>query len=124
VEWAELSKWYLVKIELGSTEEFPKGSPARAFLLRLPLARDGSIDEVARAAEPRGAIARRFWDNEPDRSGAVLRNSSGWNFAFQGEAPDRHYHLDDAPIRPGGTIQLTVPEGVALPFRVVSIRPG
>lgn len=123
-ESVELSKWYLVKLELGSTDEFPNGSPARAFLLRLPLGRDGSIDEAARAATPQGAIARRFWENEPDRSGAVLRNTRGWNFVFPGEAADRHYHLEDTALRPGGMVEMTTPEGTPRPFRVVSIRPG
>ncbi len=123
-ELAALSKWYLVKLELGATDEFPKGSLARAFLLRLPLARDGSIDEPARAASPSAAFVRRFWDNEPDRSGAVLRNSNGWNFAFPDEPPDGHYHLDDGAIRPGGSVDLTAPDGTRLPFRVASIRPG
>lgn len=119
-----MSKWYLVKLELGPTGEFPKGSPARAFLLRVPLARDGSIDEPARAAAPRGAFVRRFWDNEPDRSGAVLRNACGWNFAFPGEDAERHFHLEDGAIRPGGSVDLTAPDGARLPFKVVSIRPG
>jgi hypothetical protein len=119
-----LSKWYLVKLELGATAEFPRGSPAGAFLLRVPLARDGSIDEPARAAAPRSAFVRRFWDNEADLSGAVARNSSGWILRFPGDAPDRHYHLGEGAIRPGGAVELTNPEGTRLPFRVVSIRPG
>jgi hypothetical protein len=119
-----LSKWYLVKLELGPTGEFPNGSPARAFLLRLPLMRDGSIDEPARAAAPRGAFVRRFWDNEPDRSGTVLRNAVGWNFMFAGEPAASHHHLGDVPLHPGSMVELTGPDGAALPFRVVSIRPG
>ena len=119
-----MSKWYLVKLELGPTEEFPKGSPARAFLLRVPLTRDGSIDEPARAASPRGAFVRRFWENEPDRSGAVLRNSAGWNLTFPGDPAERPHHLNEAHIRPGAVVELTDPVGAALPFRVVSIRPG
>lgn len=119
-----MSKWYLVKLELGSTEAFPKGSPARAFLLRLPLGRDGSVDEAARAAAPRGAFVRRFWDNEPDRAGAILRNSNGWYLSLPGEVAGGHYHMPDVAIRPGGTLALAAPDGMQLPFKVVSIRPG
>ena len=119
-----MSTWYLVKLELGRTKEFPNGSPARALLLRLPLTRDGSVDEAARAAAPRGAFVRRFWENEPDRSGTVLRNSAGWNLVFSGEPGDLNHHLGEDPIRPGAVIELTDAKGRALPFRVVSIRPG
>jgi hypothetical protein len=119
-----LSKWYLVKLELGPTDEFPKGSPARAFLLRLPLVRDGTVDAAACAAAPRDAFARRFWENEPDRSGAVSRNSKGWNLAFPEDVSGAHYHLGDGAMRPGEMLDLTAPDGTLVPFRVVSIRPG
>jgi hypothetical protein len=124
LEFRDLSTWYLVKLELGRTEELPNGSAARALLLRLPLARDGSVDEAARAAAPRGAFVRRFWENEPDRSGTVLRTSAGWNLVFPGESTGAHHHLGEAPIRPGAVLEVKDPEGKTLPFRVVSLRPG
>jgi len=124
LEFGALSEWCFVKLELGPTEEFPKGSPARAFLLRLPLSRDGAVDERACAAAPRSAFVRRFWQNEPDRSGAVQRNSSGWNFTFSDGQPDCRYHLDDGSICTGGTVQVMDQHGTRLPFKVVSVRPG
>ena len=38
--------WKTIRLELAATREFPTGSAGRAFLLRLPLRDDGSIDEA------------------------------------------------------------------------------
>jgi len=117
-----LAQWYLVKLELAPTEDFPNGSPARAFLLRLPITTDGSIDENERSAHPGAAFARRFWQNEPDGTGVIRLNSAGWFIAFPDDGMEFRYHLDNLKIRLGETVALTTPEGKNLPFRVVSLR--
>ena len=118
-----MPQWYLVKLELAPTGNFPNGSPACAFLLRLPVKKDGSIDEAARARQPGSAFARRFWQNEADRSGSVVPNSAGWFLAFPDGKDSFRYHVDDLKIRPGETVELTAPDGQKLPFRIVSLRP-
>lgn len=117
-----MSQWYLVKLELGPTLEYPNGSPGQAFLLRLPLAADGSVDEAMHAAAPREVFVRRFWQNEPDISGTVLPSASGWIFAFPNGTTDLRYYLDDVQIRPGAQTVLTDSHGARQPFRVVSVR--
>ena len=41
--------WQSIRLELARTPDFPDGSASRAYLLRLPLHRDGLIDEEALA---------------------------------------------------------------------------
>ncbi|HVV99364.1 MAG TPA: hypothetical protein VHB77_03425, partial [Planctomycetaceae bacterium] len=77
-----MSQWRIVKLELAPTGDYPKGSPAMAFPLRVPLNKAGLIDQDVLAAEPKGAFVRRFWLNEPDRSGIVRHCEAGWSFEF------------------------------------------
>jgi hypothetical protein len=90
-----------------------------AFLLRVPLDPAGMIDERVLAAQPKGAFARRFWLNEPDRSGLVHRESDGWAFEFPGG--ERNAHFDNVPVVPEAVLELTQVDGARLRFRVVSI---
>ena len=117
--------WNSIRLELARTKEFPQGSASRCYLLRLPLAEDGTIDEEVRKAEPRRATVRRFWPNEPDLSGYVIRTPKGWAFSYRiGEEDDETvFHLETHPMRLGEYITLTEPDGQRLPFRVASVRP-
>ena len=74
--------WTTIRLELASSPAFPKGSVARSYVLRLPLGEDGVIDEPAYRAHPELATVRRFWPNEPDRHGSLLRTAEGWALAY------------------------------------------
>ncbi|WP_231638948.1 hypothetical protein [Aurantiacibacter marinus] len=91
--------------------------------MRLPLDAGGMIDELARAFEPKRATLRRFWPNEPDQSGYVLKVPGGWAFSHTAGEVDLEpvLHLEDHPIRQGEYLTLTEPDGSRLPFRIVSI---
>ena len=117
--------WCLVKLELARTDEFPAGSPSRTYLIRIPLDDDALINEAARKAEPQRATIRRFWPNEPDQSGYILKTKNGWVFSYAvGEEDDENlFHLENHPIRAGEYLTLTEPDGDRLPFRVVSVTP-
>src|SRR5665647_232148 len=95
--------WTLVRLELAWTPEFPEGSASRAFILRVPLDRDDLIDETSLAKAPAMATVRRFWPNEPDQTGYIVRNGSGWAFSYAlGEADDEKlFHLASHPLRAG-----------------------
>lgn len=120
-----MSEWYIVKLELARTNQFPNGSPSRSYLIRLPLDDTGLIDETARAKEPARATVRRFWPNEPDQSGYVLKSNSGWVFSYAvGKADDENiFQLEDHPIRVGEYLTLTEPDGTRYPFHVVRAEP-
>jgi hypothetical protein len=115
--------WKTIRLELAATSEFPAGSPGRAFLLRLPLHEDGSIDEAEVAHRPSRATVRRFWASEPDSSGRIVRSPSGWECRC-GHRGNEHMalHLPSQPLRLGEQIVMTDGCGCELPFRVVSLN--
>ncbi len=118
-----MSQWYLVKLELAPDEHFPRGSPARAYLLRLPLTKDGEIEKETLTANPRAAFVRRYWPEQPDRSGTVRPNSAGWNLDFESTDAMLRSHLDPAPIVAEEIVKIVGLDGVRRPFRVMSVQP-
>ena len=116
--------WTNIRLELARTEEFPEGSASRAYLLRLPIDQSGLIDEVELRACPARATVRRFWPNEADMAGYVIRTPGGWAFSYRvGDEDDESiFHLETHPIRVGEYITLTEPDGRRLPFRVASVE--
>lgn len=116
--------WTSIRLELARTSEFPQGSPSRAYLLHLPLDETGLIDEEALRHSPARATVRRFWPNERDMAGYVIRTPHGWALSYApGEADDETvFHLETHPIRLGEYVTLTEPDGRQLPFRVASLK--
>jgi hypothetical protein len=116
-----MEHWNLVRLELARTAEFPQGSASRAYMLRVPLDADGLIDGATLAQRPAMATVRRFWPNEPDQIGHLIRSGKAWVFSYAiGEDDDEKlYHLEDHPLRVGDYVTLTEPDGSRFPFRVV-----
>ena len=113
--------WKVIRLELARTPEFPEGSAARVYLLRLPLDAAGLVDREAFAKEPGLATVRRYWPNEPDREGYVIHKRRGWVFSYApGEEDDEAiFHLETHPIRLGEFVTITEADGEKLPFRIV-----
>jgi len=113
--------WKTVRLELAKTRDHPNGSPVRAYLLRLPLDPHGTIDVSEYDESPRQATVRRYWPNEPDRMGAIERDTGGWNFVFGGEehGADATFRLDGAPILLGRHVHVIAPDSQSLPFKVL-----
>ena len=115
-------KWKIVRLELASNGEFPRGSAGRAYLLRVPLGDDGQIDGELLDKEPNRAVVRRYWANEADRIGHLVRTSTG-GLAI-------HYETDGAELFPFGATSIQLGEELALTdldgrerhFRVVSLQ--
>jgi len=115
--------WTMISLELGQTPTFPNGSAARSHVLRLPLDEDGMIDEQAYRAHAELATVRRFWPNEPDRHGRLLRTDAGWTLEYapaQGGL-ERLFQLNAHAIRPGSIITLTEADGASLPYLVKAL---
>ena len=73
---------------------------------------------AVRSCLPAYATVRRYWPNQPDLSGRLIRQPGGWDFAFiPGGGGDIHLRQTD-PIRPGICLMITGADGVTLPFRV------
>jgi hypothetical protein len=111
--------WTTIRLELGRTPAFPNGSAARSYVMRLPLGADGQIDEQEYRHHPEYATVRRFWPNEPDRHGHLLRTAEGWALSYAPE--DAPLSLEAAMIRSGSHMTLTEPGGLRLPFEVKAL---
>lgn len=116
--------WTSIRLELARTIDFPDGSAGRAYLIRLPLDENDLIDEAALQSSPARATVHRFWPNEPDLSGYVIRTPAGWALSYEiGENDDEAvFHLESHPIRIGEYLTLTEPDGQRLPFRVADLK--
>jgi hypothetical protein len=115
--------WKTVRLELGHTSEFPKGSASRTYLLRLPLDERGGIDRGALGREPGHATVRRFWPSQPDMSGRVIETPGGWALRYDpGEAAgEAECRLETEPVRLGACFAVAEPDGRLLPFRVAGL---
>jgi len=114
--------WKSVRLELARSPEFPRGSASRAFLLRLPLCNDGWIDCEAINLNESQATVRRFWASEPDSLGKIVRSDGEWSLRF-GSDTSAGFRMPDDKLVVDQAISIQGPDGVELPFRVISIAP-
>lgn len=121
--YLRLMSWKSIRLELARTKEFPDGSASRAYLLHLPVSEAGVIDESQLRAAPSRATVRRFWPNEPDMSGYVVRKPAGWAFSYKvGDEDDELiFHLESHRLQEGEYVTLTEPDGRQFPFRVIKV---
>jgi hypothetical protein len=116
-------KWRVIRLELASNGEFPRGSAGRAYLLRLPLDDDGSIDAELLKAEPDRAVVRRYWANEADLIGHMIATSSGLAIRYEANerVDGRLFEFDADSIHAGEEVTLTDVDGRSRHFRVASL---
>lgn len=113
--------WKSIRLELGSTEDFPAGSVSRAYLIRLPLDDYDVVDSLALAQSASNATVRRHWSTEADQRGIVVPSGSDWAIPCDGGF-ERLLHLDGTPMRLGQQVSVVEPDGTVLPFKVASVR--
>lgn len=114
--------WKTIRLELARTPQFPEGSAAHVYVLRLPIDDNGMIERAAMKHPTEGPIVRRLWPGEPDKTGVVINQRAGWAFSYEeGDADDEGiFHLEHHPIRLGEYLTITEVNGERLPFKVVS----
>lgn len=114
--------WKSIRLELGRTRDFPNGSASRAYLMRVPLADDGTIDAEAIERLPEQATVRRMWPSQPDQSGHLIRRGERWAFLAgrSGKQSVLVSEMDPEPISQGALLTLRE-NGEALPFRVARL---
>lgn len=128
-------KWKVIRLELASSWEFPKGSAGRSYLIRVPLSDDGAIDTATLEAEPARATVRRHWANEADMLGYLVRSPMGYAIRYEMDGADSngHGHTNGSSnqrlfqfgadaIRIGEQIFLTEPDGRKLRFRIAGMQ--
>ena len=129
-----LMKWKVIRLELASSWEFPRGSVGRSYLIRLPLTEEGAIDNAALETQPGHATVRRHWSNEADMLGYLIRTPMGYAIRYEvngarqdardanGSIDQRLYQFGAEAIEVGEQIFLTEPDGSRLRFRVAGMQ--
>ena len=122
-------EWKIIRLELASNWEFPKGSAGRSYLIRLPLTDDGAIDTETLESQPARATVRRHWPNQADMLGHLVRTQMG--YAIRYEANCRSSDAANEPtlfqfgadaIKVGEQIFLAEPDGRQMNFRIASMQ--
>jgi hypothetical protein len=114
--------WKTVRLELARTAGFPKGSPSRAYIIRVPLDDGGAIDPEILASSPFKATARRFWSPEPDQFGRVECADGHWLIRCHDRHGESVFRMPARPLRLNDELEIEEPDGSSNPFRVASIR--
>lgn len=122
ISYVRRMTWKTVRLELARSVAFPKGTPSRAYLLRVPLDENGFIDGVTLAQSPSRATAHRFWSSEPDQFGDVERADGHWILRCSCQAGEFQFRMPVQPLRLDEEINIEEPDGTTNPFRVASIR--
>lgn len=112
--------WKSIRLELGSTGEFPAGSVSRAYLIRLPLNDCDCVDAAAVTDAPSKATVRRHWSSDPDQKGVIVQRGEDW--AMRCGDAQRILQLNSAPVRLGQKVSVIEPDGTVLPFSIASVR--
>ena len=121
IDQSSRMNWKSVRLELARSPGFPRGSASRAFLLRIPLRDDGSIDARAINDNRCRATVRRFWASEPDLSGQIVSQDGVWQLRCSRVGAGPTFVMPDHPLVVDQHILIEGPDEVARPFRVVSI---
>lgn len=108
-------------MELAGTGEFPAGSVGRAYLIRLPLDDEDTLDRAALMQHPSRATVRRHWSTEADERGHIVQSGNEWAMRC-GNKKERQLTLNGTPLRLGQQVCVTEPDGSVLPFKIASIR--
>jgi hypothetical protein len=131
----KIMKWKVVRLELASNWEFPRGSAGRSYLIRLPLKDDGEIDTAMLEAQPARATVRRYWPNQADMLGYLIHTPAGYAIRYEmnGSKPNNGIHRNgksDQPlfqfgadsIRVGQELFLMEPDGKEARFRIANMQ--
>lgn len=127
-------KWKVVRLELASSWEFPRGSAGRTYLIRLPLTEDGAIDTATLESQPTRATVRRYWANEADMLGFLVPTPQGYAIRYEmngsskangnanGAFDERLLNFGAETVKVGEQIFLTEPGGSEMRFRIASLQ--
>jgi hypothetical protein len=128
-------KWKIVRLELASNWEFPRGSASRSYLIRLPLNEDGAIDRDTLESQPARATVRRYWPNQADMLGYLVHTQPGYAIRyemnesrlnggahFKGNGPPGLVQFAADAIKIGEEIFLTEPDGREARFRIAGVQ--
>jgi hypothetical protein len=116
-----------IHLELARDHDFPDGSRARGYDIVAPLDADGRIDAAEWKASRERCRVRRFWADQADEIGHLVRKPGGaWAFHYDVLGPEDDdetgYRFASHRFLPGEYVSVTEHDDVLRTFRVVSVR--
>jgi len=115
-------------LALAAGPGFPEGSPEHRYEVALALDATGRPDAAAWLTDPQPWPARRLEPGRAPLSGDVQHDPDhGWSVRLFGaasdgpDAPEIRLDFGADPVRPGGHVTVTEPDGTASSYRVVGI---
>ncbi len=117
-----------VRLELARDHDFPSGSRIHGYEFTAPVDDDGHIlPEEWRGNRDRCRV-RRFWGDDPDEVGHLIRKPGGaWAFHYDinGDEDDDEtgYRFGNHSFLPGEYVSIKEHDDVLRTFRVISVAP-
>ncbi|HWJ17144.1 MAG TPA: hypothetical protein VNR65_00305 [Geobacterales bacterium] len=118
-----------IRLELARDREHPEGSKRHGYEFVGPLDEEGRLDPVLWKKYRERCRVRRFWQNEDDELGHLVRKPGGhWAFHYDihGDADDDEsgYRLGNHKFAVGEYVSIREHEDdVMRTFRVVRVEP-
>lgn len=116
-----------VRLELARDSEFPNGSRERGYDFIAPIDANGHIDAPAWKKLRERCRVRRFWGDDGDEVGHIIRKPGGtWAFHYDIHGDPAHdetgFRFDQHTLSPGEYVSIREHDGVLRTFFVVSVR--
>lgn len=119
--------FYKIRLELARDHEFPQGSSRRGYEFVAPLDESGHLDAALWKKHRERCRVRRFFDDEEDERGHLVRKPGGsWAFHYDshGDAEDDEsgYRLSSHRFVPGEYVSIREQDDVLRMFRIMRVE--
>jgi hypothetical protein len=116
-----------IRLELARDKDFPSGSTRHGYEFSAPLDERGNIDRSEWQQHRDQCRVHRFWENEGDEVGHLIRKPGGnWAFHYDinGDEEDDEtgYRFGDHAFNLGEYVSIMEHDDVLRTFRVISIQ--
>ena len=113
-----------IRLELARMPGFPDGRADHGYEFVAPLDGDGHLDRAGWQKDAAACTVRRFVPGEDEENGHLVHTRHGWAFSYAEGADDDEpiFKFDKHRFVEGEYVTITEHDGVARPFRVVSVR--
>jgi hypothetical protein len=117
-----------VRLFLARDPEFPEGSAKHGYEFLAPLDAKGHIEVKAWHDVKERCRVKRFWGEEPDEIGHLVRKPGGsWAFHYDihGDIDDDEagYRFGDHAFKPGEYVSIREHDEELRTFRITSVVP-
>lgn len=117
-----------VRLVLARDPEFPEGSAKHGYEFLAPLDAKGRIDAKSWQSTRETCRVKRFWGNEPDEIGHLVRKPGGsWAFHYDvhGNVDDdgSGYRFGDHVFKAGEYVSIREHDEDLRTFRIANVMP-